>query len=86
MSAAPSRAVQAKLTRLAADYARDQLGANAPTADIAACSAYLRRLPEQQRGTIVGGDLGWLVICGDRFDNFRGQERQPQQSSDLADE
>ena len=36
-------------------------------------------------GQDLGGDLGWLVICGDRFDNFRGQERQPQQSSDLAE-
>jgi hypothetical protein len=24
---------------------------------------------------------GWLVTCGDRSDNFRGQGRQPQQSS-----
>ena len=31
-----------------------------------------------------GSELGWLVSSGDRLDNLRGQERQPQQSSDVA--
>jgi hypothetical protein len=34
----PSRTVRAKLTRAAADYAREKLGANAPIDDIAACA------------------------------------------------
>jgi hypothetical protein len=46
------------------------------------------RGPEQREigsfGQGLGGELGWLVTRGDRFDNFRGQERQPQQSSDVA--
>ena len=32
---------RAKLTRFAGDFARDQLGLDAPTDDIAACAAYM---------------------------------------------
>src|ERR1700751_2713271 len=48
----PSPTVQANLTRAAADYVREKLGANPPTDDIAACAAYLRRLSEQQRNAM----------------------------------
>jgi hypothetical protein len=45
----PSRSVRAKLTRVAGDFAREQLGPYAPTDDIAACAAYLesRRVGHQ---------------------------------------
>jgi hypothetical protein len=39
----PSRSVQAKLTRAAANFAREQLGPDVPNDDIAVCMAYVRR-------------------------------------------
>lgn len=38
----PSRTVHAKLTRAAADFAREQLEPNAPSDDIAVCALYIR--------------------------------------------
>jgi hypothetical protein len=40
----PSRMVRGKLARIAADFARQQLGPDAPVDDIAACAAYLVQL------------------------------------------
>jgi hypothetical protein len=51
-------------------------------------NGFCLRGPEQREidpfGQDFAGELGWLVTCSDRLDNFRGQERQPQQSSDVA--
>jgi hypothetical protein len=35
-------------------------------------------------GQGFGSELGRLVTCNYRLDNFRSQERQPEQSSDVA--